>query len=85
MVDSMIDGVNMHAHLQESVMNALFYVTHYHHEDNCWDRFLITVPDGSHDCRQAVIDYYRAEYGGKYGRVHAQYICLTAETVWQSV
>lgn len=66
-------------------MNALFYVAHYRHEQNYWERFMITVPAGSNDGARAVIDYYRAEYGGKYGPVNAEFICMTAETVWKEI
>jgi hypothetical protein len=72
-------------------MNALFYITVLRKAGEKWLAFVVTTPDGPHDRHAAVLDTFNAEFRREFQalgfpvRVHAEFVCLTPESVWKEV
>ena len=72
-------------------MNALFYITVFRKHNTKWLAFVVTTPDGPHDRHATVVDSFTEEFRREYGpmndpaRVHAEFVCLTPESVWREV
>lgn len=61
-------------------MNALHYITTYHHRNNVYARFLVSVPDGEGAREKAVEEVWpRGEPG--WSQFTSQFVCLTNDVV----
>jgi hypothetical protein len=63
---------------------ALFYVTAYHHANNEYTRFLVSVPDGADAAANAVSQTWM---GGEPGwtRIKSLFICHTNDDVYMEL
>ena len=65
-------------------MKALFYFAGYHHRNNEWWRFAVTVPDGPHDRYAVARDMLASDYPDL-TRWSGQFVCLTPDDVFKEL